>query len=81
MARLRAERRALLAALLCAAARACEDSHGDCPSWTAQGECTANPGSMHRLCPQSCGLCADIDANVPFGHGAAVVDEDHKAEL
>ena len=54
MARLRAERRALLAALLCAAARACEDSHGDCPSWTAQGECTANPGFMLDACCASC---------------------------
>jgi hypothetical protein len=41
----------------CRKQKICEDLHGKCDSWLAEGECDANPGYMLRSCPLSCGVC------------------------
>lgn len=41
----------------------------------------SNREAVHALCPQSCGICSDIDANVPFGADVAASDELLKDDL
>ena len=36
----------------------CKDQHNDCPGWSKNGECVANPGHTLKACPVSCGVSA-----------------------
>ena len=52
----------------------CSDELGDCTSWAAAGECTANPAFMFTRCASSCNACDrvtrcqwDTDAATPLG--------------
>ncbi|CAE7814284.1 unnamed protein product [Symbiodinium sp. CCMP2456] len=38
----------------------CLDRHLACEKWAQSGNCVDDPGSMHRLCPHSCGTCAGL---------------------
>lgn len=39
----------------------CSDKEEACHDWASKGECEANPQSMHTLCPQSCGVCHELE--------------------
>lgn len=41
----------------CTSESTCEDCDLRCATWTAAGECHANPGYMRSFCAVSCGLC------------------------
>ena len=38
----------------------CEDNDTECPVWSEEGECQANPGYMHEMCRKSCQLCHSL---------------------
>ncbi|CAE7383806.1 unnamed protein product [Symbiodinium sp. CCMP2592] len=38
----------------------CSDRHLACEKWAQSGNCVADPGSMHLMCPHSCGTCAGL---------------------
>ncbi|CAL4148523.1 unnamed protein product, partial [Meganyctiphanes norvegica] len=42
----------------------CQDQNPQCPTWTAQGECEANPDFMHSACAESCGTCIPTKTGV-----------------
>ena len=51
----------------------CEDKSKDCGSWAVDGQCDSNPEGMLTTCPQSCGLCHDLEL---FYRGAIGGDKD-----
>lgn len=38
----------------------CQDSNVDCPKWSREGECIANPYYMLASCAKSCGTCTPL---------------------
>ena len=35
----------------------CKDDNEWCPTWAAEGECSANPAYMLQSCKKSCEVC------------------------
>ena len=40
----------------------CQDKSKDCQNWATEGQCDANKEAMLTMCPQSCGLCHELEA-------------------
>lgn len=51
----------------------CVDKEEQCAYWASRGECSANPGFMHKGCAKSCGTC-EINKKKKRKKVAPVVD-------
>lgn len=38
----------------------CKDDNDSCAGWASSGECTNNPGYMHKSCRLACKLCKPV---------------------
>jgi len=55
----------------------CEDRHDRCAGFSAQGECTKNPGWMIVNCPKSCDACELLDPKVRCNRDRLGIKNEH----